>query len=236
MTTSLSKIISPGLYDVHRAIRQGGVNEVVLPGGRGSTKSSFASVELILMLLRHPDCHAVILRKVANTLRNSVYEQIAWAIAELGLESRFELTVSPMRAIYKPTGQRIMFFGLDDPGKIKSIKVPFGYVGLVWFEELGQYSGPEEIRNVEQSLFRGGSFSFAFKSFNPPAMARNWANRYALEQRPREAGLPIGLPQRSAPLAGASILGGCRAPAGHKRNRIPPRVSGRGGGQRNAGL
>lgn len=184
MTTSLSKIISPGLYDVHRAIRQGGVNEVVLPGGRGSTKSSFASVELILMLLRHPDCHAVILRKVANTLRNSVYEQIAWAIAELGLESRFELTVSPMRAIYKPTGQRIMFFGLDDPGKIKSIKVPFGYVGLVWFEELDQYSGPEEIRNVEQSLFRGGSFSFAFKSFNPPAMARNWANRYALEQRP----------------------------------------------------
>lgn len=83
MTTSLSKIISPGLYDVHRAIRQGGVNEVVLPGGRGSTKSSFASVELILLLLRHPDCHAVVLRKVANTLRNSVYEQVVWAISEL---------------------------------------------------------------------------------------------------------------------------------------------------------
>lgn len=184
MTTSLSKIISPGLYDVHRAIRQGGVNEVVLPGGRGSTKSSFASVELILLLLRHPDCHAVVLRKVANTLRNSVYEQVVWAISELGLKSRFELAVSPMRVIYKPTGQRIMFFGLDDPGKIKSIKVPFGYVGLVWFEELDQYSGLEEIRSAEQSLFRGGSFSFAIKSFNPPAMARNWANKYALEQRP----------------------------------------------------
>lgn len=80
-------------------------------------------------------------------------------------------------------GQRILFLGLDDPGKLKSIKVPFGYIGLAWFEELDQFAGPEEIRNVEQSLFRGGSFSFAFKSFNPPAMARNWANRYVLEPR-----------------------------------------------------
>lgn len=180
----LSQLISPGLYEVHQAVRSGKVDEIVLAGGRGSTKSSCASIELILLLLQHPDCHAVVLRKVGNTLRNSVFEQIAWAVAELGLTSRFELTVSPMRAVYKPTGQRIMFFGLDDPGKIKSIKVPFGYVGLAWFEELDQFTGPEEIRNVEQSLFRGGSFSFAFKSFNPPAMARNWANRYALESRP----------------------------------------------------
>lgn len=180
----LSGLISPGLYDVHRAVRSGTVDEIVLAGGRGSTKSSCVSIELILLLLQHPECHAVVLRKVGNTLRNSVFEQIAWAVAELGLASRFELTVSPMRAIYKPTGQRIMFFGLDDPGKLKSIKVPFGYVGLAWFEELDQYAGPEEIRNVEQSLFRGGSFSFSIKSFNPPAMARNWANRYALESRP----------------------------------------------------
>ena len=180
----LSQLISPGLYEVHQAVRSGKVDEIVLAGGRGSTKSSCVSIELILLLLQHPECHAVVLRKVGNTLRNSVFEQIAWAVAELGLASRFELTVSPMRAIYKPTGQRIMFFGLDDPGKLKSIKVPFGYVGLAWFEELDQYAGPEEIRNVEQSLFRGGSFSVAFKSFNPPAMARNWTNRYALESRP----------------------------------------------------
>ena len=77
-----------------------------------------------------------------------------------------------------------MFFGLDDPGKVKSIKVPFGYIGIDWFEELDQFDGPEQIRNVEQSTLRGGSFSFTFKSFNPPAMARNWANRYALENKP----------------------------------------------------
>lgn len=55
---------------------------------------------------------------------------------------------------------------------------------LAWFEELDQFDGPEEVRSVEQSVFRGGSFTLAFKSFNPPASGRSWANRYALEQRP----------------------------------------------------
>ena len=62
--------------------------------------------------------------------------------------------------------------------------MPFGYIGIAWFEELDQFDGEEQIRNVEQSLFRGGPFSFCFKSFNPPAMARNWANRYVLESKP----------------------------------------------------
>ena len=179
----LSELISPAFFDAHRAIRAGQIDELVAKGGRGSAKSSFVSIELILMLLKHPDCHAVVLRRVGNTLRTSVYAQICWAISALGLSSRFRCTVSPMECRYLPTGQKILFFGLDDPGKLKSIKLPFGYVGLAWFEELDQFAGPEQIRNVEQSLFRGGSFSFAFKSFNPPAMARSWANRYALETR-----------------------------------------------------
>lgn len=181
-TCKISELISPAFYDAHRAIR-GGIDELLASGGRGSTKSSFVSIELVLMLLQHPDTHAVVLRKVQNTLRTSVYAQICWAIAELGLTPYFRCTVSPMECVYLPTGQKIMFFGLDDPGKLKSIKVPFGYIGMAWFEELDQFAGPEEVRNVEQSLFRGGPFAFAFKSFNPPAMARNWANRYALDQR-----------------------------------------------------
>lgn len=182
-TCRISEIISPAFHEPHRAVKSSSANEIVLKGGRGSTKSSFVSVELLLLLLKHPDCHAVVLRKVGNTLRTSVYAQICWAIAELGLSSRFRCTVSPMECTYLPTGQKILFFGLDDPGKIKSIKVPFGYIGMAWFEELDQFAGQEEIRNVEQSLFRGGSFSFAFKSFNPPAMARNWANQYVMESK-----------------------------------------------------
>lgn len=184
MTYKLSDIISPAFVEPHRAIKAGTINELVEKGGRGSAKSSHLSVEVILELLRHPDCHAVVMRKVGNTLRTSVYAQICWAIAELGLTDRFRCTVSPMECIYRKTGQKIMFFGLDDPGKLKSIKVPFGYIGIAWFEELDQFDGPEQVRNVEQSLFRGGAYSMCFKSFNPPAMARNWANRYVLESKP----------------------------------------------------
>ena len=183
MTCRLSELISPAFFDVHRQIKAGKVDELVAKGGRGSAKSSYVSLELILQLLLHPRCHAVVLRKVDKTLRTSVYAQICWAIAALGLGSRFKCTVSPMECTYRPTGQKILFFGLDDPGKLKSLKVPFGYIGLLWFEELDQFDGPEQVRNVEQSCLRGGEYALTFKSFNPPASARSWANRYALEQR-----------------------------------------------------
>ena len=185
MTTSrLTDAISPAFYPVHHQIKSGLINEDVEKGGRGSAKSSFISIEIILLLLKIPDIHVCVFRKVGNTLRSSVYAQICWAISQLGLTSRFRCTVSPMECTYIPTGQKIMFFGMDDPGKVKSIKVPFGYIGIDWFEELDQFDGPEQIRNVEQSTLRGGPFSFTFKSYNPPAMARNWANRYALESKP----------------------------------------------------
>lgn len=187
MTTyRLSEIVSPAFSESHRAIKAGEIDELVEKGGRGGAKSSFISIEIILLMLQYPLIHACVFRKVGNTLRTTVYAQICWAIAELGLTKKFKCTVSPMECTYLPTGQKIMFFGMDDPGKVKSIKVPFGYIGIDWFEELDQFDGPEQIRNVEQSTLRGGSFSFAFKSFNPPAMARNWANRYAMEVKPRK--------------------------------------------------
>ena len=83
-----------------------------------------------------------------------------------------------MEIEYIPTGQKIYFRGADDPGKIKSIKPQFGYIGIVWFEELDQYHGPEAIRNIEQSVIRGGDIAYIFKSFNPPQTANNWANKY----------------------------------------------------------
>lgn len=187
MTTyKISQVISPAFYDVHRQIKTGSLDEVTARGGRGSAKSSWASVEMILMLLRHPECHGVCFRAVGNTLRDSVYAQICWAITALGLASKFKCTVSPMECTYRLTGQKILFRGLDDPFKVKSIKLPFGYIGMLWFEELDQYRGPEEIRSVEQSCLRGGPFSFTFKTFNPPASSRNWANQYAAEQRDRQ--------------------------------------------------
>ena len=172
----LSDSMAPSFHSVHDAIRRGDCGEALLFGGRGSAKSSFVSMELILQLIRHPNIHAVILRKRENRLRTSVYAQMQWAVEQMGLGGRFKMTVSPMEMLYIPSGQKILFFGMDDPEKIKSIKAPFGHFGLLWFEEYDQFGGPEEVRSVEQSVLRGGDYSLVFKTFNPPQAPSHWAN------------------------------------------------------------
>ncbi len=183
-TTRLSGMIGESFREVHRAVREGAVRELILLGGRGSGKSSYVSMELLLQLLRHRDCHAVVLRKRENRLRSSVYAQLLWAVEQLGLGPYFRSTTSPMELQYLPTGQKISFFGMDDPDKIKSLKAPFGYYGILWFEEFDQFGGLEEVRNVEQSVLRGGDWSLCFKTFNPPQNAAHWANREAAEPKP----------------------------------------------------
>ena len=181
MEIRLSELVGRGFWESHRAIRNG-CNELVEAGGRGSGKSSYLSIELILQLLKHPDCHAVALRKVAATLRTSVYAQLLWAIEALHLTGYFRCSLSPLECEYLPTGQKILFFGMDDAGKLKSLKMPRGYIGLAWFEEMDQFDR-EEVRSAEQSLFRGGAFSLSLKSFNPPGSEKHWANRYFLEEK-----------------------------------------------------
>lgn len=179
----LSDIVAPAFFETHTAICNGEVNEVIEKGGRGSTKSSYVSVELILQLTQHPQCHAVVVRKVQATLRDSVFTQIKWAIDALALTDKFSCKVSPMEITYKPTGQKIYFRGLDDPAKLKSIKPPFGYIGIMWVEEMDQLAGESELSSIRRSVLRGGEYALLLGSFNPPAMARNWANRYALIPR-----------------------------------------------------
>lgn len=174
-------IIADVFHPMVRDIRRGLHTEYVLPGGRGSTKSSGISCIIIELLKNHSDMHALVLRKVGNTIKDSVYAQIKWAISKMGLENEFKFKTSPFEITYKPTGQKIYFRGADDPLKIKSIKPEFGYIGIVWFEELDQFAGPEEVRNIEQSAIRGGDKAYKFKSFNPPRSKKNWANEYASE-------------------------------------------------------
>lgn len=176
----LSEKMAPSFFSVHQDVKQHGHTHYVLAGGRGSTKSSYVSLEIPLLLMRNPECHAVILRKVANTLRNSVYTQMEWALDALRISDKWKMTISPMEMVRKATGQKILFFGVDDKAKIKSIKLPFGYVGVVWYEELDQFAGMEEIRNLNQSLMRGGSKFWCFSSYNPPKSANNWVNEEML--------------------------------------------------------
>lgn len=173
-----ASLIAPTFAPVHFDIESGEHLEYVFPGGRGSTKSSFISLEVIDRLMKNETMHAVVLRQVGDTLRSSVYQQILWAIEALGLTDEFKSTVSPMEITRISTGQKIYFRGADDPGKLKSIKVPFGYIGILWFEELDQFLGAEAARKIEQSVIRGGDKAYIFKSFNPPKSAQNWANKY----------------------------------------------------------
>ena len=155
-----------------------------LAGGRGSLKSSFASVCVLLRLLKFSNTHAVCIRKYDGHLRDSVFNQMLWAIAACGLSDSFIIRRAPLSLTHKQTGQVIYFKGMDDPLKLKSFRTPFGTVGTIWFEELEQYSGMEEIRNVFQSLGRGQSESLlAIYSYNPPISVYSWVNQEAITHR-----------------------------------------------------
>lgn len=179
-----ARLMAKEFVDVHRDIIDRGHLEYVEKGGRGSTKSSFISLEIPVLIKNNPQMHAVCCRKVGNTLRDSVFSQVVWAIDALGLGAEFESKVSPLEITYKSTGQKIYFRGADDPIKLKSIKPPFGYIGILWLEELDQFAGEEECRSIQQSVIRGGDDAYIFKSFNPPKTRNNWANRYV--EQPKE--------------------------------------------------
>jgi len=172
-------ILAPSFLDAYRDVSQHKHTEYIFSGGRGSTKSSYVSLAIIYLIKNNPAIHVLATRQVAATLRNSVYAQLQWAISELGLSNEFKCITNPLEIEHLPTGQKIYFRGADDPGKIKSITPTFGYIGIVWFEELDQFHGPEAIRKIEQSI-RGGDDTFYFKTFNPPQTKNNWANKYLL--------------------------------------------------------
>lgn len=164
-----------------RDIRRGDHQQYVMHGGRGSMKSSTAAMVILELLKNNRSVHAVVMRQVKDTLKDSVFAKLQWAISKQGLEGEFKVTKSPMEMTLIATGQKIYFRGADDPGKLKSIAPEFGYIGILWFEELDQFGGPEAVRKIEQSVIRGGDTAWILKTFNPPISRNNWANKYAEE-------------------------------------------------------
>ena len=176
-------VIAPAYWGVHADIRNGRHAEYWLKGGRGSAKSSFASLEIVLGLLRDPQANAIIYRKVAATLRESVYAQMAWAIERLGLGGVFRFGLAPMEIELKSTGQKILFRGADDPEKSKSIKLARGYFGFLWFEELAEFESLQAVRTIQASVIRGSGRAITLCSYNPPRSERSWVNREARRNR-----------------------------------------------------
>ena len=182
---SLKQLIAPSFYEIHNDLKQFRHTHYWLKGGRGSTKSSFISLEVILGMMKDTQANAVVLRKVGQTLQGSVYEQLQWAVSVLGVEGYWVSKLSPLEMKYIADGRenKIVFRGADKPKKIKSTKFSKGYCKYIWYEEVDEFGGMEEIRTINQSLLRGGSDFVVFYSYNPPQSQSNWVNEEILKQR-----------------------------------------------------
>lgn len=183
MRINLTSLIAPQFYNIHWDILEGRHTHYKLYGGRGSTKSSFISIEIIMGMMQNPEANAACFRRVGNTLQESVFEQLMWAIEALGVSHLWKPKLSPLRIIYLPTGQRIVFRGCDDPNKTKSIKLRHGYFKYIWYEERAEFEGDEDERKINQSLMRGGDKYVVFYSWNPPKSLNSWVNQDVLTVR-----------------------------------------------------
>lgn len=176
------KDIGKGFVDLYRDIKERKHDDYWLEGGRGSIKSSFWSQIVTEELENHPNWCAICIRKVANTLKDSVYSQLEWGMDKLNetfpfINENWKKTTSPLEMKNKNTGQMIYFRGADDPGKIKSIKPPKGmYIAIIIYEEFDQMSGMNEVRKIDQSVKRGGNEFLTFRIYNTPKSKRHFVN------------------------------------------------------------
>lgn len=176
--------IAPAFRPLVADVLEHRYREFWLKGGRGSCKSTWAGCTVFDVLKHDRKASALIIRKVANTLRDSVYAQMLWAMDALGVGDEWEITVSPMAMVHKQTGQQIIFRGLDEPRKVKSIKPRHGYFGIVWFEEADELAGYEEMHSIIESAGRGkGARTVTLISYNPPKSANNWINKEVISPK-----------------------------------------------------
>ena len=177
---SLKEKIKPSFYSVARATMNPKILHIACKGGRGSGKSSDIAL-LIIILVKHFAVNAVCIRKTDNTLEQSVYEQLKWAISELGLTSEFKFNKSPLRITYVPRGNYIIFRGAQDPERIKSLKDSRFSFAIGWIEELAEFKTEDEVKTITNSLLRGeladGLFYKFFYSYNPPKRKQSWVNK-----------------------------------------------------------
>ena len=185
-----ARTLFPPVYDESfRAIQKHTYERYTFAGGRASGKSSFVSLMLVLLIAQNPSFNAVVLRKYANTLRRSVFEQIVWAIHALHLQSYFKIPRSSTAALpivfQRADGrqQQILFTGCDDPEKLKSLKTSQGYFAIMWCEEKTEFT-EYELQQARISILRGGSTFWLFETYNPPSASRHWCNTEARQSDP----------------------------------------------------
>ena len=174
-----SDVVIPEFHEFWRDTRNPDILYHILKGGRGSGKSSSLAQRLIMDLVELP-ISILCVRKVGNTLQDSCYEQLKEAIEQLGLEGKFDYRVNPLKIIYRPRGNTIIFRGADDPLKIKSIKQSKYPLARLWIEETAEFKTEDEVTMITNSLLRAelpnGMFYKIYFSYNPPKMRQSWVN------------------------------------------------------------
>lgn len=152
----------------------------VVKGGRGSKKSTTTALNIIYRMMQFPQANTLVVRKVYKDHKDSTYAQLKWAIRRLKVEHLWEWTISPLEIRYKPTGQKILFRGLDDPMSVTSITVDVGNLCWAWFEEAYQILNEDDFNKVDMSI-RGelppGYFKQITLTFNP------WNEKHWLKRR-----------------------------------------------------
>lgn len=153
---------------------------LVCKGSRGSKKSSTASMKVICNIMRYPKTNALVIRRYDVTHRESTFAQLKWAINRLNVSHLWKSSLSPMQLTYTPTGQRILFRGMDDPQSIASITMEDGYLTWVWIEEAYQIESEEAFDKLDLSI-RGqlpeGLYKQFILTFNP------WDSHHWLKSR-----------------------------------------------------
>jgi PBSX family phage terminase large subunit len=176
----LSELISPNFHDVYKKIKNKEYLHFLLSGGRGSTKSSVASLIIVLEIIKNAG-DVIVLQRYQKYLRNASYSQILWAIDVLDVKNIFKTGLSPLKIICTKNGNEILFVGSDDPQRLKSIKPTNSFFQLCWFEELAVFNSLEDIRNILQSILRGKtSNALVLYSYNPPAYKHHFLNTFVL--------------------------------------------------------
>ena len=152
----------------------------VVKGSRGSKKSTTISMWIIYNMMKYPLANTLVVRRVFNTHKDSTYTQLKWASNNLGVSHLWKFSKSPLEATYIPTGQKILFRGLDDPMSITSITVEHGHLCWCWFEEAFQVMNEDDFNKIDMSI-RGemppGYFKQITLSFNP------WSEKHWLKRR-----------------------------------------------------
>jgi phage terminase large subunit len=173
---SLQKTIGKGYVDFWRW--RGRYR--VVKGGRGSKKSVTSSLWYPYHMMKMPLANTLVIRKTFNAHKDSTWAQLKWAVNKLGAAHLWQFKKSPLEAVYKPTGQKILFRGLDDPMSITSITVDQGHLCWAWFEEAYQILNEDDFDKIDLSI-RGelpeGYFKQLTLTFNP------WNEKHWLKQR-----------------------------------------------------